>query len=152
MPLDVGKLNAEELRNLMANAKRLGDESMYASAFAQLCRVLPNGASDGTLSDDVLVQKFWKAVHAAEQIKTDQNGKTTRLSRTRQKVAKDGIIVTMESLALKPKPSDGFAILLGHNLPELVFEHIIAEHPARFSETAVIAARQRLTAHGIPLP
>ncbi|WP_143324130.1 hypothetical protein [Caulobacter sp. X] len=151
MPLDLEKLDAEKLRNLMANARRLGDETLYAQAFARLCAILPNGGSEDLL-DDVLVQKFWKAVHAAEQIKSEQNGKTTRLSRTRQKVAKDGVVATMESMALKPKPSDGFTILVDYSLPHLVFEYIIAEHPDRFSAEARSAAHKRLRDFGISLP
>lgn len=152
MALDVNTLDAGQLRNLMANAKRLGNDEMYAKAFARLCAILPGSASDGSVMGDVISQKFWQAVHAAEQVKTEINGKTTRLTRTRQKVERDGIIVTMESLAMKPQPSDGFTVLVNHGLPHLVFEHIIAEHPDRFSPAAVDASRRRLTEHKIELP
>jgi len=33
----------------------------------------------------------------------------------------------MEDLALKPKPGEGFMLLVGHGLSELVFEYIILD-------------------------
>lgn len=150
--IDVTKLDAAQLRNLMDNAQRLGRQDVYNDAFRQLCAILPAGASDGTMMDEVLVQKFWRAVHAAEELRSRETGRTARLSRTRQKVDRDGVIVTMEAMALKQTPSKGFEILTSGGMPELLFEYIILEHPDQFAAAAVEASRARLIKHEIPLP
>ena len=152
MEIDYEKLSADELRGLMANARRLKSDDVYRGAFAQLCKLAPN--ADGQVDDlnDPLVQRFWQAVTAAEQIRTEANGKTNRLQRTRNKAAKEGVVATMEALALKPEPSDGFHYLVDEGLPHLVFEYVILETPSRFSEAAVEASRRRLNKHHIPLP
>jgi hypothetical protein len=140
----------KQLRNLMDNAKRLGRQDVYAAALQRLCEVLPG--SNQTDAPDPIMQRFWKAVHAAEELKTELNGRTTRLSRTRQKLARDGVITTMEDLALKPKPGERFMLLVGHGLSELVFEYIILDYPSAFSACAVDAARKRLLEYGVAPP
>jgi hypothetical protein len=143
MAVDLNKLDAKQLRQVMVNARRLGNEEAYRKAFARLCAVLP-GAEDTEGSADPLVQRFWQAVHAAEQIRTEVNGRTTRLSRTRQKVARVGIIETMSSVVVKSEPSAGFFILKDGGLPEFLFESVIREFPDRFPSDVRGAAETRL--------
>ena len=151
MALDVMRLDVQGLKNLMANAKRIGNHEVYNQAFDRLCTIKPEATMNGELSSDPIVLECWRAIHAAEQIKTEINKKTTLLNRTRQKISRDGIIETMQSLALKKNPSDGFSILVEAGMPHLVFEYIIVKHPERFSSEAVIASQRRLAQHGIEL-
>ena len=145
MPVDLLKLTPEQLRTLIVNADRLGDRDLSARAFKQLCAVQPAAAvDDGLPADDAVRIAFWKALFAAEELRTAANGRTTRLSRTRDKARRDGIIATMQAMALKPQPSDGFRILLAGGHPEFTYEHIICEHPERFNAEVVKAARLRL--------
>lgn len=152
MDIAYEKLSAPELRQLMVNARRLQNAEVYASALSRLCELAPD--ADHSTSDmaDPLVQRFWQAVTAAEQIRTQANGKTTRLQRTRNKAAAKGVLVTMADLAMKADPSEGFDYLVQAGLPHLVFEYVIAEMPARFDDSVVAAAYSRLDKFGIPRP
>ena len=148
MALDIAKLSADKLRTLIKNADAKGEKELSAKAFKQLCAIQPAAAvDDGLPADDPIRIAFWRAVHAAEEIRTQANGRTTRLARTREKAKRDGIIATMEAMALKSQPSEGFSILVDGGHPEFVFEHIIATHPERFSKPAIEAARLRLAKH-----
>ncbi len=152
MEIDYAKLSANELRGLMINARRLANDEVYAAAFNRLCEVAPD--ADHSIADmaDPLTSRFWQAVTAAEQVRTQANGKTTRLSRTRTKAKQKGIVATMADLALKPSPSEGFGYLVDAGLPHLVFEYVIAEMPNRFEPEVVSAALSRLDAFKIDRP
>ena len=152
MPVDVLKLTPEQLRILIKNADRLGDRDLSTRAFKQLCAVQPAAAvDDGLPTDDAVRIAFWQALFAAEELRTVANGKTTRLSRTRDKAKRDGIIATMQAMALKAQPSEGFRILLKGGHPEFTYEHIICEHADRFDAATVRAARLRLSEFNISL-
>lgn len=146
------KLSAEELRGLMANAIRLKNTEVYAAAFSRLCELSPNADLSAADMSDTLVQRFWQAVTAAEQVRTEANGKTTRLQRTRNKAADKGVIATMSDLATKAQPSEGFGYLVEAGLPHLVFEYVIAEMPDRFDPEVVSAAHHRLDVYKISRP
>ncbi|WP_292963566.1 hypothetical protein [Nitrobacter sp.] len=75
---------------------------------------------------------------------SDEREKTTRLARTRQKVARVGEIQTLKDWALSEKSTDGFAMLLERNMPELTGEAIVLRHPQHFAPEVVAAARNRL--------
>lgn len=152
MALDLEKMTPQQLRTLIQNADQRGAAELSASAFKQLCKIQPGvETNDGLAADDPVRIEFWRAINAAEELRTRANGKTTRLSRTRQKAGREGIVATMEAMALKAAPSEGFRILIEGGHPEFVFEHIIARHPNRFSGSAVKAAHARLVDHGIRL-
>ena len=152
MTFNYEKMTPDELRGLMANAQRLKNPQVYAEAFDWLCRKAPNADQSIADMNGPLTQRFWQAVTAAEQVRTEANGKTTRLQRTRNKAASQGIIVTMADLAMKDKPSEGFHYLLEAGLSHLVFEYVIAEMPDRFEALAVSAAHRRLDEFGIARP
>lgn len=70
----------EKLRTIIKNARQRAANELANAAFKKLVSILPS-AKQGTVEHD-----FWKTVHAFEQVLTEERGKTTRLSRTRQKV------------------------------------------------------------------
>ncbi|RMD91429.1 MAG: hypothetical protein D6811_08945 [Alphaproteobacteria bacterium] len=132
----------ERLRNMIANARRMGSSAVEKAAFERLCELLPEVAP-GTVEHDV-----WKAIHALEEILKEERGKTVRLSRTRQKIQRDGEIKTVADLTLKPEPSQGFLDLAERDLLDLSFEAVVLHHPEAFDEEVVAAARARLAAAG----
>jgi hypothetical protein len=135
----------EKLKNWMANAKRLGREDVFQAAFRQLCRV------DGRYIDDPLGADFATVMRALEQALTDERGKTTRLSRTRQKLKRVGVRQTLADLALKTKPSDGFFKLLEFGMGDMSAEALIIRHGHEFEPDVIEAARRRLSEYGVKL-
>jgi hypothetical protein len=137
---------AEEARTYLANVRRASREDLVPAAFRRLCEL--TGQDD----TDPLVVDFWRAIAAAEEVLRQQRGKTVRLARTRQKIARVGVHKTVEDLVLATKPSDGFAILAGAGLGDLTAEYLAAKHAERFSPEVVAAARTRLASAGIAGP
>ncbi|WP_083591094.1 hypothetical protein [Aurantimonas sp. 22II-16-19i] len=131
------------LRNLIANARRLGSERVMKAAFSRLCEVQPT-ALPGSLEHDV-----WQSIFALEEMISGERGKTVRLSRTRQKISRDGERRTVSDLALKATPSDGFYDLVQRGYPELTFEAVVLRHPQEFDDQTIAAARLRLSDAGL---
>src|SRR3954447_19735961 len=94
--------DASKLRNLMANAKRLGRDDIYFDAVRQIARI------EGQDIDDPLEADFAIAMRALEEALTAESGQTKRLSRTRQKLKRAGVKQTLADLAFSPMPSAGF--------------------------------------------
>ena len=68
--------DAIKLRNLMANAKRLGRDDVYFDAVRQIARI------EGQNIDDPLEADFAIVMRALEEALTAESGQTKRLSRT----------------------------------------------------------------------
>lgn len=135
--------DADALRRLLKNARAKGVPEVEKAAFEKLIAIVPQ-AQPGTLEHD-----FWKMVHAFEHMRSEENGRRTLLSRTRQKVDRVGVQQTLADWALDTKSTLGFAILLERDLPELTGEAIVLRHPGRFSEEVRSSARARLEQAGV---
>lgn len=132
-----------QLRRFMENARRMGAEPVRAAAFERLVSILPGEAPDPVSRD------FWRMIHAFEELLSEERGRTTRLSRTRQKVQRVGVAKTLEDFALTREATDGFRMLMDRGLPHLTGEAVILRHPDAFHETVVQAAAARLRAEGV---
>jgi len=132
-----------KLRTWIANARREKQNDIEEAAFRRLIEILPKEAP-GTVEHD-----FWRTIHAFEHVLTQERGKTTRLARTRQKVARVGEIETLQDWAKATKSTDGFTMLLERNMPELTGEAIVLRHDDRFDAAVVSAARKRLEEAGV---
>jgi len=130
-------MEPDKLRQIAVNAQRQGNEEVREAARRRLYEVLP-AEEPGTLEYDV-----WQSIHALEDTLAQERGKTTRLSRTRQKIGRDKEAQTVADLILK-RASDGFRMLVDRNLPELTFEAVALKHPERFDNQVLAAARARL--------
>jgi hypothetical protein len=126
-----------ELRRIAENAKTLGKDEVREAALRKLYAVSPD-AQPGTLEHDV-----WQSIFALEGALTEERGKTTLLSRTRQKIARDGELNTVSDLVTKP-PSEGFRMLLERGWPDLTFEAVALRHAERFEPAVLNAAKRRL--------
>ena len=131
------------LRVLLQNAKRAGREDLVLACQVRLAKL------EGLRYKTELEREFWVALAAAEELASAQNGKTTRLTRTRQKVARVGIKQCLEDWAFHRGTTKGFDLLVEGGHPELTGEAIVVRHTGEFSPEAVAAARQRLRDHGI---
>lgn len=134
-----------KLRTWIENAEKKNDTAVADAAFRKLVSIVP-AEKEGTVEHD-----FWKSIHALEFVLSKENRKTTRLSRTRQKIDRVEVVQTLKDLALKKTPSKGFTMLLERNMPDLTAEAVILRHPTKFDEDICSAARERLVAAGVKL-
>lgn len=130
-----------KLRNIIANAGKAGDAEVQRAARLRLYAVSPAEAP-GTLEHDV-----WQSIFALEDALSNENRKTTRLSRTRQKIGRDGEHKTVTDLILG-KPSAGFAMLVQRNMIERTFEAVALRFADRFHDDTLAKARERLANPG----
>ncbi|WP_454886371.1 hypothetical protein [Sphingomonas oryzagri] len=85
-----------------------------------------------------------QSIHALEGTLTLERAKTTRLGRTRQKIARVGELETIKDLILGVKPSEGFFMLVDRQMTNLTFEAVALRHPDRFDKAVIDAATARL--------
>lgn len=136
-------VDPKALRQIAVNARGKGELTVARAAELRLYAVLPS-EEPGTFEHDV-----WQSIHALEGTLTAERGKTTRLGRTRQKIARVGEFETIRDLILGVKPSDGFFMLIEREMVDLTFEAVALRHPDRFDREALNAAATRLEAIGI---
>jgi hypothetical protein len=147
MPFDPSQLKTQaSALQYMKNAERLGRRDLYQAAFRRYCEL----ANVDEKSADVL-KDVWRAISAFELLMTERNGKTTRASRTRQKLDRDGPIKLVSDLATRQTPSDGFVTLVENGMADLTFEYIAIRHPDQFDEDVIAAAKTRLELAGVAL-
>jgi hypothetical protein len=133
--------DAQSLRQLAANARKKGALTVARAADLRLYEILPS-EKPGSFEYDV-----WRSIHALEGTLTNERGKTTRLGRTRQKIARVGELETVKDLIVgTKKPSDGFNMLIERRMPELTFEAVALRHPDRFEQLVLESASERLSA------
>jgi hypothetical protein len=135
----------DKLRKLAANARRLGETKLALDCQLRIAELA------GQKFDDVLEREFWMAVSCAEEFKTEENGRTTRMARTRQKHKRVGALQCLIDWAEDPKVTDGFHILLAAGRPDMTGEAIVVRHPEKFAPETVAMATQKLAAHGVDL-
>lgn len=133
----------EQLRRFIENAQRQGEEVVRQAAFRRLLHILP-GETPGTIEHD-----FWRTIHAFEEVLREERGRTVRLSRTRQKVQRVGVMQTLIDFALNNAATDGFNMLIERSMPELTGEAIILRHKEEFEDEVIKAAEDRLSSAGV---
>ena len=137
--------DAGDLESLIRNATKLGNKVVAEAAFRRRISLVPT-ESPGTVEHD-----FWQTVQAFEYSLTEERGKTTKLSRTRRKVAEVGVVQTLRDWTAGPQEAAGFKSLLERGMPEFTGEAITLRHPEHFEPKTLEAARRRLTVAGVDL-
>jgi len=128
----------EELRGLMFNAKRLKRDDIWKEAFRRLC------ALEGLDQTNPLHRDFYQMLAAYEELLTEKNGRTTRATRTRQKLKNKGVTQCLEDWAISSVSTQGFDLLVKNNMSELTGEYLVLKYSDQFSIEAVAAAKARL--------
>lgn len=131
-----------ELRKIIINAKRHEVPEVIRAAQLRLYELLPEQAP-GSVEHDV-----WSCIHALEDALTEERGKTVRLSRTRQKIGRDGEHKTVIDL-VAGKQSTGFDMMIEREMPKYTFEAVTLRHPKVFDEACRARATERLAAVGV---
>ena len=133
----------EKLRTWIKNARIRNEAKIADAAFRRLISLVPSELP-GSVEHD-----FWQTVHAFEYTLSEERGRTTRLSRTRQKVSRVGVVETLKGWALDDKQTQGFEMLLERGMPELTGEAIVLRHSDKFDVKVQAAARGRLVKAGV---
>lgn len=134
-----------KLRVLIENASRLGRDDLVFRCQMQLARLA------SPESDDALECEFWQAVHMAEELRTTKTGRTSRLSRTKQKHKRDGAKKCIADVATSPDLSDDFRVLSDGGHPELTFESVLLRHSEQFTAPEAEQVRKKLNQEGVSL-
>lgn len=129
------------LDRMARNAAAKGEHEVQRAAQLRRYELMP-AAAPGTLEYDV-----WQSIHALEDQLSNERDRTTRLSRTRQKIGRHGEEKTVADLVMG-RVSEGFAMLNERDMMHLTFEAVALRHPDRFSDEILNAARGRLAGHG----
>lgn len=133
----------EKLEVMICNAKEKGAFEVAEAAFRRRISLVPS-ERPGSIEHD-----FWQMINAFEHTLKEERGKTVRLSRTRQKVERVGVVQTLKDWALSNKETDGFRMLIDRGMPDLTGEAIVIRHPEIFGTTVVDVARARLIREGV---
>jgi len=128
----------KKLKIIAKNAAALGATELVRAAELRLFDIMPAEAP-GTLEHDV-----WRSIFALESVLTSERNKTTRLGRTRPKIARVGELETVRDLVLATKPSEGFEMLVQRRMIGLTFEAVALRHRDNFDERTLAAASMRL--------
>ena len=128
----------KKLRNWISNANREGAEEVEDAA------IEIRAAKDIDDPNDPVALDFWKSITALENELSEERGKTIRLSRTRQKIARVGVEKTLADLALQAQPSDGYHLLKARGMLDLSAEAVVLRYPKRFAQEVLEAAQLRL--------
>ena len=131
------------LRNLLANARTQGSTVVEQAALRRLSQAKAASAPGSVEAD------FWQTIHAFEELRSQEKGKTTRLSYTRRKIARVGERRTLADFAASARPTDNFHLMIERGLPEMTGEAIILRHRGDFDATVVQAAERRLVEAGV---
>lgn len=147
MAIDLASItDVEKIDNLMANARRLGDEGMRTAALRRKIEIL------GGNPEDPLDMEMMRVIAAREQVIFETQRKKLRAAHLRGKYERDGAQATFEFLASKKTPTEGYDSLIESGMIEYTAEHVVLRYPDRFSDTARKRAAERLTQAGATLP
>ena len=135
----------EKLRKLMANAVRLGYPDL---AFGCQLRIAELA---GNAHKDAVERAFWTSLTAAEEFRTADNGRSTRLLKVRAKHKRVGAVKLLSDLMMEEGLTDGFDNFIAHGRSDLTGEAIVLQHEDEFSVDVVNAARKKLLDKGVAI-
>ena len=147
---DVSNLKTpEECRTVMERAQARGLEDVYKLVFRRYCDLVGSAYDDPF---DPLIREFHETLAAYEQLLTEKNGRTTKASRARQKVANKGVHQSLIEWTLEKVETDGFKLLIEKDLPQYTGEYLVVKYANRFTPDVVQLAKARLEKYGVEEP
>jgi hypothetical protein len=135
----------EKLRKLMANAVRLGYPDLAFECQLRIAEIA------GASYKNAVERAFWTSLTAAEEFRTADNGRSTRLLKIRAKHKRVGAQKVLADLMMEDGLSDGFDKFVEHGRSDLTGEAIVLQHEEQFSVDVVNAARKKLLDRGVAM-
>jgi hypothetical protein len=135
----------DKLRKLMANAVRLGYDDLAFGCQMRIAEIA------GAAHKDAVERAFFTGLVAAEEFRTADNGRSTKLIKIRSKHKRVGAVKVLSDMMMAPELSDGFEKLVAHNRSDLTGEAIVLTHEDEFSVDVVNAARKKLMDQGVAM-
>lgn len=129
-----------KLRNLMANAERIGVPLVRDAAFRRLAMIQTDG-EPGSIEHDTL-----QTIFAYEQLVREELGKAKRLTRTRTKLTKSGAATALADFPKATEAYSAFETLRARGMEDLTSEAVILRNPDAFDQATRDAAQSRLNA------
>lgn len=135
----------DKLRKLMANAVRLGYDDLAFGCQMRIAQLAGNAHADP------VERAFFTGLVAAEEFRTADNGRSTKLINIRARHKKFGAVRVLSDIMMTPELSEGFAKFVAHKRSDLTGEAIVLNHEDKFTVDVVNAARKKLMDQGVTL-
>lgn len=131
--------DAEKLRKIMLNAYRIGDTEYAERAKRRVWEL-------NKLGDSELDQGFGEVIAKYEALLTERNDRTTRATRTWQKVRNKGVKQAIIEWVTSKHEHQGFVELVNAGFKDHTIEALVVNMPHEFEAYVIKAARKRLQA------
>ena len=136
--------DTDKLRKIMVNAYRIGDTEYAERAKRRVWELHKVG-------DTELDQRFGEVIAAYETFLTERNDRTTRATRTWQKVRNKGVKQAIIEWVTSKQERQGFIDLVEAGYGDYTIEALVMAMPQEFDAGVVMAARKRLAGSGITI-
>ena len=127
-----------QLRNLRANALRLGEDELAKACLSRLIQLSGEG------QDTALARRVYEAIGAYEEMLYQSEGRVLRASHERRNLANKGAHQALIEWIKSRHKSAGFDMLLAKGLEHYTMEAIIEDFPDDFDEAIMKAAQKKL--------
>jgi hypothetical protein len=134
--------DADKLRKIMVNAYRMGEVEYAERAKRRVWELHKVGNTD-------LDQRFGEIIAAYETFLSDRNDRTTRATRTWQKVRNKGVKQAIIEWVTSKQERQGFIDLVEAGYGQFTIEALVVSMADEFDDFVRIAAYKRLRSAGV---
>lgn len=134
--------DTDKLRKIMVNAYRIGDTEYAERAKRRVWELHKVGNTE-------LEQRFGEIIAAYESFLTERNDRTTRATRTWQKVRNKGVKQAIIEWVTSQQERQGFIDLVEAGYGEYTIEALVVAMQEQFEDYVVVAAYKRLRGAGV---
>ena len=134
--------DTEKLRKIMVNAYRIGDTEYAERAKRRVWELHKIGNTE-------LERRFGEVIAAYETFLTERNDRTTRATRTWQKVRNKGVKQAIIEWVTSKQERQGFIDLVEAGYGDYTIEALVMAMPQEFDDFVVQAAHKRLRSAGV---
>ena len=165
MAIDIKKVkDPKQVLNMMDNAKEKMQQSNDDESKAELqqyykecfghCVKLKAKEEPGFSNATPIIKGFYEFLNAYELAKIEIKGKKHGGGRLRQMLSnnekkynnkQEAVIKTLERLAIKKDPSDGFIFLTKNELYKFTAEYLMLQYEDLFSKDAISSSKYKLS-------